>query len=184
MVRMTDIMKDIQEEYNVVEVAFASHVDTVGTEQGATTQMEVREDSTFLDSMERHVSPLRDLVFPIAENLREEEDISLDEHSMENHAIADKRQSSSSPAHDDPYLDTLNHFWPIERRETLANLYTPSTTQHIHSTRPTDFGCTTEDAGGGSGRGKSFVWFCCGCNDGPYGEWQVSCQACGHAKCG
>ncbi|KAF1922794.1 uncharacterized protein M421DRAFT_349029 [Didymella exigua CBS 183.55] len=28
------------------------------------------------------------------------------------------------------------------------------------------------------------VWYCSECGDGPIGEWQVSCQNCGHAACG
>jgi hypothetical protein len=32
--------------------------------------------------------------------------------------------------------------------------------------------------------GKEKVWHCSDCGDGPYGTWQVSCQACGHKKCG
>jgi hypothetical protein len=41
----------------------------------------------------------------------------------------------------------------------------------------------------GQGREKPMtdgpeVWHCSNCGDGPYGTWQVSCQNCGHAKCG
>ncbi|KAF2703755.1 hypothetical protein K504DRAFT_170967 [Pleomassaria siparia CBS 279.74] len=33
--------------------------------------------------------------------------------------------------------------------------------------------------------GKNFVWYCCGCGDGPYGTWQNVCQtnACQKTKC-
>jgi hypothetical protein len=27
------------------------------------------------------------------------------------------------------------------------------------------------------------VWYCSECNDGPYGDWQSSCQSCQHSKC-
>ena len=31
--------------------------------------------------------------------------------------------------------------------------------------------------------GQNRHWFCCECNDGPYSDWQGSCQNCKHAKC-
>jgi hypothetical protein len=27
------------------------------------------------------------------------------------------------------------------------------------------------------------VWYCSECKDGPYGDWQNSCQSCHHSKC-
>jgi len=33
------------------------------------------------------------------------------------------------------------------------------------------------------GKPKPKVWYCGECGDGPYGDWQVSCQGCQHEKC-
>jgi hypothetical protein len=181
MVRMIDIMKDIQEEFDAVKVAFVSHIGPAGTER-ATTHVEVGQDSPSLDSMERLISSMRDMDFPVLEDFHEEEADSLDEHPMEDEVIAHKDQSSGSTPHAGPHLATLHHFWPIEERETPVSLYAPSATEHTHLTRSRCLNCTTEETGGP--KEKNLVWFCGMCSDGPYGNWQVSCQSCGHARCG
>jgi hypothetical protein len=179
MVRMTDVMQDIQEEYDAVEVAFASHFFAIDAIHGVTAQREVGDESATLDSEEPLGSLLNEPFFPVSQDHgnSEEEEVSLSNHLSEGHASADDCQHCSS--------DISTQIFGKRTNETLANSYTSSVKPHTRQTKsiavptiPSSYQSTSFSKGG------EFVWQCSSCGDGPYGTWQVSCQGCGHAKCG
>jgi hypothetical protein len=161
MVRMTDIMKDIKEEYNASKVAFASHFGTAGTEQGRTTDWDVREEPTTLESREQSAAPTNDVTVAFSMGCPEEEEESLIEHPSKGHTRPAKCRSCGDTAH----LGLCVIPQRFARDETIS-FHLP-------------YCCTSEQVGK-----LDFVWHCGECGDGPHGGWQVSCQACGHIKCG
>jgi hypothetical protein len=139
MVRMTDVMQDIQKEHDAVEVAFASHFFAIGADHGVTAPRVVGDESATLDSEEPLGSLPNESLFPISQDHgnSEEKEVSLSNHLSEGHASADDCQHCSSIAHNGPCPDISTQIFRKGTNETLANSYTPSVKPHTRQTKST-----------------------------------------------
>jgi hypothetical protein len=175
MVRMTDIMKDIQEECYAMEVAFASHSVIITADQGVTVEREARSATSDCGKL-----PESSLIDSIVNDLRdhpEQEEPPFSEHLWEAQASSGECQRCGSTKPNGPCMKSPSHtFLGNKMDQTLTPLYVPSVTSHTSTIKPLGWPSYTKT-------GEPFVWYCSRCNDGPYGSWQLSCQACGHAKC-
>jgi hypothetical protein len=180
MARMTDILKDIQDEFNTMEVAFLSHVSAMDVDQGTKTQSEVPEELDTLDNRKKSTSLPSDIAAPTFTSTTQETEDPLDEQSQNQHASATECQRCGSTTHIGQCPDPSDHI----RSEAEYSKQKPtvtSSTAHAGINAASTSASFYPIVGGISGKGM--IWVCSECGDGPYGLWQPSCQACAHRLC-
>jgi hypothetical protein len=101
MARMTDILKDIQDEFNTVEVAFFGHIGAIGVYQDKITHTEDPNEMAKLESMEKRTSLPSHTAVPMYSGSTLKMKYSLDERSRDGHARATRCQRCGSTTHID-----------------------------------------------------------------------------------
>jgi len=185
---MVDILKDVQGELhataisltNRVEIPQIDHDNKKGLEEpGQSTASDVRDLSrgsdhiAGSDSHERSLGSYEEVESSFAA-LRLDPDSSTD--VIECRACGSRRHTEIS--------------CPSAPSQEASEDYEAPQASRRGPTR-IDFGgptySVTTAQGYGEGKRKwtipNLVWHCSECGDGPYGDWQVSCQHCQHKKC-
>jgi hypothetical protein len=174
MARMTDILKDIQDEFDAVEVAFFSHSGAIDIEQGTRKQSDYPEESDPSNHRGQSTSSLNDITIPTSTGTTLELEVSLKELSLDENGGATECQRCGFATHNGQCSGSSNKMGSEFRYSTQR----PKTTSSTAGDRTS---AVTPAWVEGSGK-KDFVWGCGQCGDGPYGGWQVSCQACGSPR--
>jgi hypothetical protein len=185
MVRMTDIIKDIQEEFNTMEVAFVNHLDETYENEEVMTQYIKLEECATSASTQSGVLLIGDDISASSTDQTKEKEGWLDEASSKEHERTAKCQHCSSETHDGPCPFVLGlTVSEIENlKSELENVKVEdedfeSEVERLKNKPTVAWNSFTNYTGG-----ENMIWYCSTCNDGPIGMWQVSCQACGHRKC-
>jgi hypothetical protein len=150
MVPMADILKDIQDELKATDVRLSSYVGGAGVENKAGLSYAVSTD-----------------LYESDDDLSTSED-EWTRRDKEKERLYNERGpfgTQSIPEQDSEY--------------SLIGSSPNSHSPRIAQTGPSHI---YEFSGNGSKFSKTepVVWFCGHCGDGPYGDWQNSCQECGY----